>query len=357
MKKSMLFISHIAKETDLAQCLKKFLVNDFLGILEVFVSSDGKTIQAGEPWLNKLSEALERAKFEIVLCSKESVARPWVNFEAGAGWVRGIRVMPVCHSGLIPDHLPMPLNLLQGIEAGRPEGLQQLYEAIAGLLEVQVPRVDFKTMAQEVEALEEKYRLSGQDLERIDHPRILCAASEQYADHMKFDVDVAVLEGIFPGQVVIERRLTSDRLRRLLTTQTFDIVHLVLPVDPESGDLLFSPVGSGHNPSTPKVDKMLPEFFATLLVESKTRLVVLATCYALYLAVEVARIANMIATKAIVNGEQMAEWSECFYGLLANGYSVYKAHGITESNRSLVPMKLLRQKDVAFSLAAKSAGE
>lgn len=349
MAKTTIFISHIARETELAQCLKKFLINDFLGLLDVFVSSDGKTIQVGEQWLEKLSTALKKAKFELVLCSKESVRRPWVNFEAGAGWVRGIRVMPVCHSGMTPSNLPVPLNMLQAVEAGRADGLRHLYEAIAGLLGLQTPKANFQAMAQEIELVEKKYRQSGQDLDWIEHPKVLCAASEQYATAMNFDLDVAVLKERFPQQVEVERRLTSDRLRDLLTSEEFAIIHLVIAVDRETGDIIFSPVGSEHRPTTSKVDKMPAEFFATLLSESKTKLVVLATCYALNLAVEVARFANMIATKAVVSGEEVADWSKCFYHLLGNGYSIHKAYEMTESNKDLLAMKLIRQRDASFS--------
>jgi len=103
MRRPKLFISHISKETELAQMLKKYVARDFLNIWDIFVSSDGSSILGGDRWLDELSEALKGAKVEIVLCSKESITRPWVNFEAGAGWIRNIAIVPVCHSGMKPD--------------------------------------------------------------------------------------------------------------------------------------------------------------------------------------------------------------------------------------------------------------
>src|SRR5436853_4915577 len=97
------FISHVSSETELAQVLKRHLIRDFPD-LDVFVSSDGKSIQAGDNWLDELRKALRNAKVVIVLCSLESIGRPWVNFEAGAGWIqRRIQVIPVCHSGMRPN--------------------------------------------------------------------------------------------------------------------------------------------------------------------------------------------------------------------------------------------------------------
>ena len=94
MAKKRVFISHISSETQLAQSLKQRLDRDFLGLLDIFVSSDQKTIQAGQKWLEEVDKALRSADLQVVLCSKESVGRPWVNFEAGAVWLRGIPVIP-----------------------------------------------------------------------------------------------------------------------------------------------------------------------------------------------------------------------------------------------------------------------
>ena len=132
MATKQVFISHISRETELAQALKQRLAKHFLGLLEIFVSSDRETIQAGSKWLDEVDKALKSADLQIVLCSKESVGRPWVNFEAGAVWLRGIPVIPLCHSGLKPDNLPVPLGLLESIECSQPEGLQKLYDVLTG---------------------------------------------------------------------------------------------------------------------------------------------------------------------------------------------------------------------------------
>jgi hypothetical protein len=115
MAPKQVFISHISDETEIAKHLKRRLDADFLGMLEIFVSSDRQTIQAGQKWLDQVDSALKAADVQMVLCSKASVGRPWVNFEAGAAWLRGIPVIPVCHSGLRLVDLPVPLNMLQGV--------------------------------------------------------------------------------------------------------------------------------------------------------------------------------------------------------------------------------------------------
>ena len=345
-----LFISHVSAEAELARCLKQRLDKDFLGLLDIFVSSDRKTVAAGRNWLDAVDRALRDADMQIVLCSKESVGRPWVNFEAGAAWLRRIPVIPVCHSDMRPVDLPVPLSMLEAIECAQPEGLQQLYEAVADELGLQVPAIDFQQLAGEVRLLEQKFAQAREALERIENPRILCAASAQYAEgDMGFDLDVGVLQKTFPKQLVVESQLTRQRLLELLTSQHFDIVHLVLAIDPRNGDLIFSPIDlDSYQPAGASVDRMSPASFAELLQDSGARLVVLATCKALLLAVEVAHVANMAASDAIITGEAAAEWEQFFYGLLAQGRSLHKAFDLTRSQFSSTPIRSIRHKDVAF---------
>ena len=209
MEIKRIFISHISSETELAQHLKQRLEKHFLGLLDIFVSSDRETIQAGSKWLEEVDKALKSADLQIILCSKESVGRPWVNFEAGAVWLRGIPVIPLCHSGMRPNDLPVPLGMLQGLECSQPDGLQKLYDAIAAKLGVDVPEVDFHKLVVELKDLEEKYIQMREDPEVIENPRILCAASEQYAQ-LGFNRDVAVLEKSFPQRVEVETKLTAN---------------------------------------------------------------------------------------------------------------------------------------------------
>jgi hypothetical protein len=340
-----IFISHISSERDLAQYLKQRLADDFLGLPQVFVSSDRETIQAGSKWLDEVDKALKSADLQIILCSKESVGRPWVNFEAGAVWLRGIPVIPLCHSGMRTNDLPVPLGMLEGLECGQPEELQKLYDAVAAVLGAKVPAVDFREMAAKVNELEKKYIQAREGPEIIKEPRILCAASEYYAQ-FGFNLDVAVLAKSFPKRVEIERKLTAKRLRELLTTQHFDIVHLVLQVDQKNGDLIFSPPGS----STDHSDIMPAKGFKDLLVESRTRLVVLATCWALELGAIVGNIVNIAATSNEITAEAAKEWAECFYSFLAQGMPLYKAFDMTESQCS-TPIRAVRYKDVAFAVS------
>src|SRR4029079_10588377 len=68
------------------------------------------------------------------LCDNASLHRPWVQFEVGAAWYKGATIIPICHSGMKPADLPLPLAALQGIELGTEHGLHKLNATIAALL-------------------------------------------------------------------------------------------------------------------------------------------------------------------------------------------------------------------------------
>src|SRR5690349_21707077 len=107
------FLSHISEEASEARALKKQLESALPG-LEVFVSTTD--IHLGHSWLMEVHKALERSKVSLALCSPNSVRRPWVNFEMGCGWAKGIPVIPVCYKGMRPSQLPDPLGTFQTLE-------------------------------------------------------------------------------------------------------------------------------------------------------------------------------------------------------------------------------------------------
>ena len=109
------FISHIDEDRELASVLKRWIEAAFLGEVKVFVSSHD--ISSGEQWFTRLEEELAEAVVMLVLCSSKSVARPWVNFETGAGHIKGMPIIPICYSEMALDTLPKPLLFFQGLAA------------------------------------------------------------------------------------------------------------------------------------------------------------------------------------------------------------------------------------------------
>lgn len=125
------FISHVADEGLLALVLKECIQKTTKNKVKVFVSSDIQNISAGDVWLENLEKALSGAKILIVLCSPFSVTRPWVNFEIGSAWIKHIPIIPICHSGLELEKLPVPLSSFHGLDINSKKFLRTLIDSLA----------------------------------------------------------------------------------------------------------------------------------------------------------------------------------------------------------------------------------
>jgi hypothetical protein len=111
------FISFIHEEENVAHALQDFLI-DKLGMKrqDIFLSSDIWQTRAGEDWLKRIRRELKSAKAVILMLSRVSVRRPWVNFEAGAAWLRKEELLiPVCFGDLSKGKLPKPFADLRAV--------------------------------------------------------------------------------------------------------------------------------------------------------------------------------------------------------------------------------------------------
>ena len=145
------FVSHISEESALATCLKDWIESTLLGQCEVFVSSDSAALPGGVKWLTKIDEALKSADVMLVICSAASIVRPWVNFETGCAWSRGIPVIPLCHSGIQKGTLPRPISDFQAIDLLDPKFAQLLLEALQVHFRLaKLPRINNAEMQSEI---------------------------------------------------------------------------------------------------------------------------------------------------------------------------------------------------------------
>lgn len=108
-------------------------------------------------WLDSIIQALNECAVEVMICSPNSVGRPWINFEAGAGWIRDVPVVPLCHSGMQRDALPVPLNMLQAANAVDPLDLERIFAVFAEAIGAAKPNIDFTEFIERVRTFEEKY--------------------------------------------------------------------------------------------------------------------------------------------------------------------------------------------------------
>jgi len=164
MNKPKIFISHISEEKEIALALKSLIGSSFLGMIDVFVSSDYASVSLGRKWLDDVTASLKQCDVEIIICSPISVERQWINFEAGAGWVRDILVIPLCHSGMEPEELPIPLKLLQSGKATEEANIRELFRQLANVIGSTPPNVDYGEFIKKVRSFELTYSSDSSNL-------------------------------------------------------------------------------------------------------------------------------------------------------------------------------------------------
>ena len=82
----LVFISHDARDADLAEAFSKLLKSVSAGMIKTFRSSDKKGtegIDFGDEWYKRLMAKLQSTSDVICLFTERSLERPWILFEAG----------------------------------------------------------------------------------------------------------------------------------------------------------------------------------------------------------------------------------------------------------------------------------
>jgi hypothetical protein len=130
-----IFVSHIREEKTAAVALKARLEAALPGVT-VWVSS--VDLGPGTPWLQTLETHLKGAKAVIVLCSRQSAGKPWINFEGGFGHGKHLPVIPVCHRGLQRGKLPHPMSIFQSCDVADPDDCAALVTRLATILGAEV---------------------------------------------------------------------------------------------------------------------------------------------------------------------------------------------------------------------------
>ena len=148
-----IFISHISEETSIAEILKDWIESTYLGQCEVFLSCDKADLSMENKWISGIDQALDSAMAFLVLFSPTSVKRPWVNVQTGWGWIKGLPIILICHSGLKKDDLPPRISSFKCIEIDSDGFVSDLFGRLTEHLGFsRVPRIDQDTMVSELTA-------------------------------------------------------------------------------------------------------------------------------------------------------------------------------------------------------------
>jgi len=124
------FISHFTEEQPVAEELQEFLSLVFGPELRVFRSSDDGSIQTGADQYPAILEALRSSPVYVVLISKYSASRPWINFEVGFGKGKEAKIFPVLIGSTTKGEIPAPLSELELRELAQTGVVKEILEEI-----------------------------------------------------------------------------------------------------------------------------------------------------------------------------------------------------------------------------------
>ena len=158
MEKPVVFVSHAAIDSEIATSFKNDAESSFLGLCRLFVSSNLDSLSGGSEWIKEIKSNLECAKILVGLLSPIAIQRPWIYVEFGAGWIRSIPTVAICHSGLARDQLPVPLSHFQALNLLDELHLRHLYEQISSAIGCKLPPVDFATLVSKYKDITEVHR-------------------------------------------------------------------------------------------------------------------------------------------------------------------------------------------------------
>lgn len=120
------FISYSSHDSEYALQTRRVLEEK--GITSFLVEYG---IPVGESWSHAIRRAMEESKQVIVLVSRNSMESNWVQFELGAAWGMGKRVIPLLLPGTKATDLP---PLLSGFQAFEFENIKHLSNELSEAL-------------------------------------------------------------------------------------------------------------------------------------------------------------------------------------------------------------------------------
>lgn len=139
-QKRLVFVSHVHEDARLAAEIRRWVDEALLGAVEFFISSDDASLPPGSDWPTMLKKSLADASIALLIISPASIERRWIYFEAGAAYLRGIPVVPICVNGVTLASLQPPLMFFQALELPNQESERRLVRLIAEHTGLRTPK-------------------------------------------------------------------------------------------------------------------------------------------------------------------------------------------------------------------------
>lgn len=106
----IIFLSHSARDADIARRMKDLLAVHTRGEIEWWLSSDGQSIRGGKNWRREVETALRNCKIVFILFTARSSLSAWVQYEAGFADALEKEIIPMAMPGFDIDGIPGPLQ-------------------------------------------------------------------------------------------------------------------------------------------------------------------------------------------------------------------------------------------------------
>lgn len=119
--------------------LKRLLDEKAVGAIDFFLASDEESIRLGTLWPQEIRLALDRARLMFVFVSNDSLQSGWAYFEAGYGYCKLDRVIPLCLPGVDKGRVPPPFGLLQARNLHTSTDLNVLLRTCNEVFETKIP--------------------------------------------------------------------------------------------------------------------------------------------------------------------------------------------------------------------------
>ena len=166
------FISHIHEEAQVAEYIKNWCNDVFLGQLDLFVSS--LDMRPGH-WLEHIRHSLGASSFVFPLLSRTSMDRTWINFESGSAFMAGeVQLIPICHKDLAPSGLIDPYRYFQSYDLRDSNSVIALVQNLSQELDLNAPHIDAAAFCREIVRLNKvlyRFFRSFEELKSVEELR------------------------------------------------------------------------------------------------------------------------------------------------------------------------------------------
>ncbi|MGH9780349.1 MAG: toll/interleukin-1 receptor domain-containing protein [Candidatus Acidiferrales bacterium] len=268
---NLVFLSHAAKDQEIAICLKK-AIESAIPKSDVFVSSDTEDLRPGDDWVEKIQDNLGRAKILILLASERGLKRTWVWYESGAAWSRSIRMIPCCIGKIRKNQLPAPFSSRQALNADDAQDLGHLLSEIGRELALGLQMPDLQPIVSRLQTLDKAAHESDMNMltpdeiqRRVDQMNVSAIARghfQQISVELKNEspetVTISYIQLYGRDLVPVSERYTlplEPSAKRTLPPNGRLQVEMNLQSDPALKLVSFSP--EGYSTEKPRIQVLL----------------------------------------------------------------------------------------------------